>query len=446
MIANYWKYHKFPVLIALGCIVLYASFAYQLVRTDFIKLITLYGALFFLYTKVIALEKGNMGFLSALALVFRVVFILSIPNLSQDFYRFIWDGQLSLNGLNPYLHLPDDLVTDPALPIANARELHEGMGNLSARHYTNYPPVNQLCFLIASALGGNGVLGPVIAMRLLIVLADAGTWYFGRKLLTALKLPEHYIFYYLLNPLIIIEFTGNLHFEGMMLFFLIWSLYLLHSGKWAASAVIMALSVSVKLIPLMLVPLVLQKLGWKKAILYGIAVCAVVLVLFLPFISGELVDHYMQTTRLWFVNFEFNGSIYYLIREIGFRVKGYNIIHSVGKVTPFIITGFILLLAFFRRNRETIPLITGMLLALSFYFFLSTTIHPWYIGTLVVLSVFTRYRFPLVWSAVIMLSYSAYGADGFGENPWLLGIEYLTVYGFFLWEVFLKSMKYEVRS
>lgn len=446
MIQTYWKYHRFSILIVLGCIVLYSSFAYQLVRTDFIKLITLYGALFFLYIKIISLEKGNIGFLSVLALLSRLIFILAIPNLSQDFYRFIWDGRLSLSGLNPYLHLPDDLITDPALPVAGARELHEGMGSLSARHYTNYPPLNQLCFFIASALGGNSILGPVIAMRAFIILADTGIWYFGRKLLATLKLPEHYIFYYLLSPLIVIEFTGNLHFEGVMLFFMVWSLYLLHSGKWALSAVIMALSVSVKLVPLMLLPLVFQKLGRKKTVLYGAMVCALVIALFLPFVSADLIGHYMQTTRLWFSNFEFNGSIYYVIREIGFRVKGYNIIRSVGQVTPFIIVGVILLLAFFRRNKQTIPLITAMLLALSFYFFISTTIHPWYIGSLVVLSVFTRYRFPLVWSAVVMLSYSAYGPDGFGENLWLLGIEYLVVYGFFLWEILFKSTRLEVRS
>ncbi len=83
--------------------------------------------------------------------------------------------------------------------------------------------------------------------------------------------------------------------------------------------------------------------------------------------------------------------------------------------------------------------ITAILIGISFYFLMSTTVHPWYVATPLLLCVFTRYRFPLVWSATVMLSYAAYGADGFKENLWLVAIEYVVVIVFFIWEVYRPS-------
>ena len=45
-----------------------------------------------------------------IGLVFRLIILISTPNLSQDFYRFFWDGQLILNGFNPYLNTPNQII------------------------------------------------------------------------------------------------------------------------------------------------------------------------------------------------------------------------------------------------------------------------------------------------------------------------------------------------
>jgi len=64
----------------------------------------------------------------------RLVFLWDTPNLSQDFFRFIWDGHLLLNGYNSYLYLPDDLIATGADFIPNAELLHASMGELSSGH------------------------------------------------------------------------------------------------------------------------------------------------------------------------------------------------------------------------------------------------------------------------------------------------------------------------
>ncbi|XCF06855.1 mannosyltransferase [Tamlana crocina] len=454
----FFKLYKLPLLLALSCGFLYWAFAYDLARTDYIKLLTLYVGLFVLFYKLVQIFKNQIAFLSYLAFGFRAIFILAIPNLSQDFYRFIWDGRMIFEGINPYLFTPESFISTGEFPIAQAQELHKGMGALNASHFSNYPPINQLCFAIAALFSEKNILGSVVVMRLIIIAADFGTLFFGKKLLKKLNMPAHHIFWYVLNPFIIIELTGNLHFEGVMIFFLIWSLYLLHSGKWQWSAVVLALSISTKLIPLLFLPLFFQWFvsitlnnhsvtfrnlkGIKNLLMFYAIIFTVTLLLFTPFFSSEFISNYSQTVALWFQNFEFNASLYYIARAIGYTFRGYNEIAIIGKFTAIIVLVFVLALSFFRKNKTMAKLITAMLFALSFYYFTATTVHPWYLAMLLALSVFTNYKFPLAWTFMIVVSYLAYlniNSANKSENLWIIALEYTVVYAVFIGEVFIKK-------
>ncbi len=446
-----WKYHKIPFLFFIASCILYLWFAYHLTRIETTQLILLYIALFVFAYKIIKTSGFNFSLLVIFSIVFRVLFLFAIPNLSQDFYRFIWDGRLILEGLNPYLYTPDSLINSGELSIEQAQELYNGMGSLSSSHFSNYPPLNQLCFVIANLFPGQSILSAITGLRLVIIAADIGTLYFGKKLLERLNLPSNRIFWYILNPFIIIELTGNLHFEGVMIFFLMWALYLLHARKWKWAAVVLACSISIKLIPLMLLPLFFgwfnsnklndraEKLGLIKLITFYTIVMATTLLLFLPFFSMEFITNYSKTVGLWFGNFEFNASIYYVARAIGYAITGYNEIAIIGKILPLISIIIILGFSFLKQNNSMSKLITSMLLALTCYLFLSTTVHPWYIATLLILSVFTNYKFPLVWSMVIVLSYLAYSNSTYSENLWIISLEYVIVFSVFLWEIFIKK-------
>ncbi len=446
---KFFRLHKFSLFLLITGLLFYASFAYDLEREDFIKLFMLYSGLFFLSWKLIQIEKVNFWFLAIAALLFRLVFIGTIPNLSQDFYRFIWDGRMLLSGHNPYIYLPQELMITGTAPIVGAAELYNGMGSLSAGNYTNYPPLNQLIFAFAGFFAGKSILGPVIVMRLVMIAADIGVLFLGKKLLESFGLPGHRIFWYILNPLVIIELTGNLHFEGVMAFLLLLSIYLLHRRKWVLSAVAMGASVLLKLIPLIFLPFLLfyfiksrdpqKSLGWIWLFIYYLIVGVVIVIGFLPFLSEEFINGFSSSIALWFQKFEFNASIYYIVRWIGFHVKGYNIIETAGKVLPVIIILLFAALAFLRRKTSTQGLITTMLFAATIYFFLSTTVHPWYLITLLLLSVFTQYRYMLIWSFLVILSYYTYSNPDFQENLWLVAVQYLIVMGYFGWELFRKK-------
>ena len=434
---TYWKLHKVSILLAVLSLVFYFTFAYHLERTDFIKLLSLFAALFFLCFKLVQFEKWNFKFLLVTGILFRLVFLLAEPNLSQDFYRFIWDGELVRHFLNPYLNVPNTLIEQSDLVITNAQELYEGMGSLSAKHFSNYPPLNQLIFALAALLGGKSILGSVIIMRGIIILADIGIFYFGRKLLKNINQSPHLIFWYFLNPLVLIELTGNLHFEGLMLFFFVWALYLLSVHKWQWAAVVYACSISVKLVPLVFLPLFLNHFKFKKTILFYTIIGVTSLVLFAPFYTQEFISNYSKTIGLWFSNFEFNAGLWNLVKKIGiqFDAKPWELIKTYGKITPILTIVAVLLFTFLRKNQKLPVLLTSMLWVLTLYYFMSATVHPWYIIFLIVLTAFTKYRFAFIWSAAIVLSYFAYSISDFKENLWLLAIEYLSVFTFLIYEL-----------
>ncbi len=438
---KYWNLHKLAMLIILVSAVFYYTIAYHLERFDFPKLLGLYLALFFFCFKLIQFEKWNFRFLLIGGILFRLVFLMAEPNLSQDYFRFIWDGHLLLQGGNPYLFTPDALMESGAAQIPNASVLHEGMGALSSRNYSNYPPLNQLFFALAALLGGKSIMGTVLAIRLILIGADLGVYYYGKKLLMHLNRSPYLIFWYFLNPLVILELTGNLHFEGLMLFFFAFALYLFAVNRWIFSAILMGFSIALKLIPLLFLPLFLKNLGWIRVTLFNIVVVLVLTLSLIPLYIPEFFTNYAATLKLWFSNFEFNAGIYNLVKSAGrqLEIKPWELIIVYGKVAPAITLLLIGWLAFFRKGKSLDQLLLAMLLVISAYLFLATTIHPWYLIFPIFLCLFTNYRYPLVWSAVVVLSYSAYREIVIKESMFFLFIEYFVVFGFLVYEYFRRK-------
>ncbi len=431
---------KYQIYIAaILSIFAYFYLGYFFEREQFYLMLFLYALAFVGFISLLQTPEYEKTFFK-IGILYRALFLLSTPALSQDFYRFIWDGHTILSGINPYQYKPE-VIINTIVSFPNADFLYNKMGSLSASHFSNYPPINQLFFVISAFIGGKSILISTIVLRIIIILADIGTYYYGRKILTHFNKNTENIFWYFLNPLVILELTGNLHFEGVMLFFLVVGLYLLITQKWQLAAVFIALSISVKLLPLLLLPLFFKYLGLKKSLLFYILIIGLNVLFFLPFLNTTLVNNYIETISLWFTNFEFNASIYYLVREVGFYVKGYNIIHTIGKITPIITVAIVLLFAFVKKNKSIDAIASNALMIITLYLFISTTVHPWYLINLVLLSVFTNYKFPIVWSFVIILSYYAYSVFPFKENLLILIVEYVIVFNVFLFETLYQPLR-----
>jgi hypothetical protein len=201
---------------------IYVCFGYFLERDNFEHVALLFGVAFLLYFFFIftTKDKKETDRLLWASMLFRLIFIVAIPCLSDDYFRFIWDGKLFINGFNPYLFVPSEILnTDIAKTAGLTEELYKGLN--SPEYYTVYPPINQLLFSLGGFFSKFGMLAGIIAIRVPILIAEFFTIKYSIKLLEALKLPHHHILLYALNPLVIVELSGNLHYEGMMLVFVV---------------------------------------------------------------------------------------------------------------------------------------------------------------------------------------------------------------------------------
>lgn len=415
-------------------LVCYGYIGYFVERSNTLFLLISYGFIFASYIFLIKNYK-NQPVLMALALVgFRLVFLFSFPHLSQDYYRFIWDGRMLCSGSNPYLFSPTSVISNGGF-IPQFKLLIDGMGELSAGNLSNYPPIHQFPFWIAALLFPKEILGAVVSMRIMIIAADFGVLYIGQKVLKKFQIANYKIYYYLLNPLIIIELTGNLHFEGIMVFFFCLGLLYFKKNKLKRAATSMALAVGTKLIPLLIIPLYVRFLKPKKALLYFGIIGIISLFLFWSIADFNSLQHYLQTTKLWFNTFEFNASFYYLLRFTGYAINGYNNIGIIGLWIGIALTGFILWHSTRTSNTNHLEVLKKGFWIMSFYLFTATTVHPWYLTMLLFLSLFTAYKFGWLWSLTIFLSYTAYHNTQVQESHIALCTEYIPVVALLVYEL-----------
>jgi uncharacterized membrane protein len=272
-----------------------------------------------------------------------------------------------------------------------------------------------------------------------LILFDLGILFYGIKFLKILKKPKNIIFIYFLNPLVILELIGNLHLEGVMVFFMILSFYHLYKKKEIYSGIFLGLSILTKLIPLIILPLFLFRLGLKKSIRFIVTITLVISTGFATFINYKSLINYSESINLWFSNFEFNASIYYALKEIfkGFNIRLIDYMVYVIPTSIFIVLTYLISM----KKNKTQDILTQSLIILTTYLFISTTIHPWYIIPLIFLSCFTNYRYPIFWSFTIFLSYFSYYEMQVNENHFLLAIEYGLVIGILFYEIYFKKIK-----
>lgn len=398
----------------------------------------------------------------AFAIIFRLTLLLSTPPmLSDDVYRYIWDGRLVNEGVNPYAHTVDSPTLDRFESDQRALVNNAWMAS-------PYLPAAQALFATVYRLAPDSPL----AFQVVALVFDLLTGWLVTDLLRRLALPRTRSLIYLWNPVVIIEFAHGAHVDALMLFLMVAALWSLIVDRRSPrlqllSVAAMAAATLTKGIPSLLLPVVAWRWGWRRALLFALLLIITVL----PFglnagwgLSGPRNgEGVFGALRIYGARWNYNAGLYHWLEVAlsGYYTPGAVPLEVVGegpiriaKLAVAALLGLTLVAVAWKSRVvvDDVQLPRLAVIPLGAYLLLTTTVHPWYVTVVIPLLPFllprqgerTRYaRFLWPWlylSAAVSLSYLTYlDPDNLREYEWVRLIEYVPLYVLLVWSAWPAS-------
>lgn len=279
----------------------------------------------------------------------RMMMLLVPPSLSDDIYRYRWDGRLQAQGLNPYAEPPAAATLEPYRDALWERINYPRIRSI-------YPPLAQVLFAGAYRLGDTLLSFQAVALAGDLLVIGLVLWLASRW-----KLPGWTVALYALHPLPIVEFASSGHFDAWVAAAALAAVAAHVAGRPLLSTLSLAAGILLKTWPVILVPLFVRRRAWWHLPL----LVAVLVIAYLPFRDAgtAMLQPWLDYTGRW----RFNDGAYFLLRHlVGSLEAGKAIAAAIGAG---------LFLRLWRRQED--PVAGGYWLTLAFIA-LMPTIHPWY--------------------------------------------------------------------
>ena len=330
------------------------------------------------------------------AVGFRLIALPAAPPLSEDVYRYQWEGRAERAMLNPYTVSPHSPglagLGDPEHPIRTG-----------ASTPTIYPPLSELVFSWVATVSGYKSLFTLLDLLSVLVLL---------LLLDVRGQPLSRVLTYAWNPGVVVSFALCGHHDSLAVMTLLVANLFIIGGRPAMSIAFLALASLSKLYPAWLLPVFLR---WTRASLLAVF-GAVVLLGYLPFASAgaRIFSGLRDFARGW----ESNDSLFRLIRLAG------NSQAQAELVSVTLLAGWVVYAVKKRLEplRASLAVLAGLL-------FLSPDAFPWYFTWFVPFLCFYPEPPLLLASVVSVLGYApvvAYAAgQPYRDSPLILALEYL---------------------
>ena len=305
-----------------------------------------------------------------MAIALRVIVFPLTPTLSDDGFRYVWDGMIQAEaGVNPYHYLP----ADAALAEFQQEAVYRRMN--SSTYFSVYPPLSQLVF----ALGGLFYpLGWVFSWYF-IKLVMVGGELLGLFVLSRMVRPRDLLLY-AWHPLVVIETAGQAHTEALTIGLLLMVVWAAREARGALAGGALAAAGWVKLVPFVFAPFVIRRLGWKAAV--GGVVVGVLLAA--PYAASYTIPHVLESLDLYVRAFEFNAGPYFALKGAAAGLGLGDASKTLGPALQGLFLLSLPVLFAFDWKRKW-PLEIVLLVILSLFFLCATTIHPWYLLPLLAL-------------------------------------------------------------
>lgn len=380
-----------------------------------------YSCFFYIRTKDIRLRTRDILLVAAL---FRLLAFPQPPSLSDDAWRYVWDGRLVANGINPYHHFPADSLLS---------SYHDDLYRLQGYPETNtiYPPVAQLIFASAVALGGPFNADPLVLYylyKLLLIAADLAAILLLVRMLERLRRSTSGAILYAWHPLVVVELAGQGHTDVFWVLAVGLALYGVLYRRAGSGMPGLAFGVGVRLFPVLLMPVWFRFIEKKKRTV-SLLLSLPFLILLYPLFEPEAFQRYF-TVAARFTNFyEFNGGFYFVVKGVLDDLK----IVPSNTIAGVITTGLMLLcvgaITLWPLHKRTFSaLLARILPIITLQILLSAKVHIWYFVLplyLLALKPDRRFLLPWMWAALIApMTYLYYAVQPHREHLWVVGLEW----------------------
>jgi hypothetical protein len=246
--------------------------------TQFVAVTCVQGVVYLAAVAILLWRRPNpsLAFVLGIACLLRLMVVGTPPFLSNDMYRYIWDGWVQAAGINPYRYIPDD----PHLAFLRDMAVFPHI-NRASYAPTIYPPAAQICFLASSALVKLLHLPPVLGMKLAMLGFEAAAMGAMLKVLDVAGLPRSRILIYAWNPVALWEFAGSGHVDAITICAVAFALLAACQARNGLAGVLLGAAVLTKFLPLILAPAFWRRWDWK----FPFCLSAAILILYLPYLS-----------------------------------------------------------------------------------------------------------------------------------------------------------------
>jgi len=374
---------------------------------QFIALAFVAGALYLVGVALV--EQFTFGWpallvILAAAAAFRVILLPVKPPLSDDVYRYQWEGKVQALSLNPYTVYPAEPrllhLQDPRHPLTTGTTTP-----------TVYPPISELSFAWVRTIP---------AYKALYTGFDLATLGVLLLILASLQQPLHRGLTYAWNPTVLISFSLCGHQDSLAIFTLMLAYLLIISRKPLLSNVFLAFSFASKFFALLFLPLFLNRRRWASSGVFA----GVVVLCYLPFASaGWKLFHGLSN---YAAGWEGNDSLFRLVYAA-----------SASKAQAEFVAGVLVLAAVAGVIRARMPLLRAGLFITASLLLLSPNAFPWYFTWSIPFLCFYPAAPWLLMSVTCALGYApvvAYAAgQPYRNSPLILALEYVPVFVWLAW-------------
>ncbi len=233
-----------------------------------------------------------------MAAMWHLAFLWMPPGTDDDIHRYLWDGRVQRLGYNPYVVVPND----PAIAALHTPETR----TLNNPYLPSpYPAGAELFFRAVTAIHES-----MFALKLAFVLCDFAIVFILLDLLQSSGQGAHWVLAYAWNPLLAIEVAGSGHIDIVGVLLLLVSVAALGRRWRMVAAIAFGLSVAVKLLPIVLLPLYWKRVRLRDAILAAV----VVALLYVPFLNHGRIP--LGSLGTYVHSFRFNGPLFAVLEQM----------------------------------------------------------------------------------------------------------------------------------